>query len=346
MRCARCWRGCKRAQAWCKIRVGRLQSHLRRHLEKRKLILTTPTAIVPCQGLWPALLTPLDDQLNIDIPAFVRHSLSLLDAGCAGVTPFGTMGEGPSFSVAERMAAVDGLIAGGVPPGRILVSTSCAAIPDAVALTCHAVQAGAFGVLLLPPFFLKGVPDQGVVDAYSQIIDQVADPRLRVVLYHIPQISGVALSHGVVNALVKRYPQTIIGIKDSGCQRAASLEFAAAFMPPLQVWVGNEPDLQVMAARGSVGAVSGVGNVLPRLLQRLVAQFDGPQAARDLARVKAFIDILGGYGMTAAFKGIMALVNNDPGWRRVRAPLVALTDPEFARLTVQWTAFAVDRSQD
>ncbi len=323
-------------------------------MKKRKLILTTSTAIVPYQGLWPALLTPLDAKLNIDIAAFVRHSLALLNAGCAGVTPFGTTGEGPSFSVAERMAAVDGLVAGGVPAERILVSTSCAAIPDAVALTRHAVQAGAYGVLLLPPFFLKGVPDQGIVDAYSQIIDPVADPRLRVVLYHIPQISGVALSHWVVKTLLARYPQTIIGIKDSGCQRAASLDFAAAFMPPLQVWVGNEPDLQVMAARGSVGAVSGVGNVLPRLLQRLVAPLDGAQASqpatwqaeRDLARVKAFIDILNGYGMTAAFKGIMALLNNDAGWRRVRAPLVALTDAEFARLKTEWAAFGLDRSED
>ena len=110
--------------------------------------MTTPA--VPYQGLWPALLTPLDAKLNIDFIAFVRHSRGLLDAGCAGVTPFGTTGEGPSFSVAERMAAIDGLIEGGVPAERILVSTSCAAIPDAVALTCHAVQAGAYGVLPRP----------------------------------------------------------------------------------------------------------------------------------------------------------------------------------------------------
>ncbi len=158
---------------------------------------------IPYQGIWPALLTPLTAELAIDIPAFARHACSLLAAGCTGVTPFGTTGEGPSFSVAERIAAVDGLIAGGVPAGRILVSTSCAALPDVVALTRHAVQAGAFGCLMLPPFFLKGVPDQGVIDAYRWVIDQVADPRLRIVLYHIPQVSGVALSHTVVETLCR-----------------------------------------------------------------------------------------------------------------------------------------------
>ena len=303
--------------------------------------------LVPYQGIWPALLTPLDANLDINIPVFAKHSRSLLDAGCMGVTPFGTTGEGPSFSVAERIAAVDGLIAGGVPAGRILLSTSSAALPDAVALTRHAVQAGAFGVLLLPPFFLKGVPDQGIIDFYSQVISKVADERLRIVLYHIPQVSGVALSHHVVETLVQRYPQTIIGIKDSGCQRDVSLAFAKAFMPPLQVWVGNEPDLQTLARQGAVGAVSGVGNVMPRLLQRLVGEFDGPNAARDQARVKAFIEILvDGWGMTAAFKGIMAILSGEPGWRRVRAPLVALDEAQMARLTALMTVYGLDRSRD
>lgn len=307
----------------------------------------TSTSQVPYSGIWPALLTPLDAQLNIDVPSFARHACSLIAAGCTGVTPFGTTGEGPSFTVAERRAAVDGLIAGGVPAGRILVSTSCAALPDVVELTRHAVQVGTFGCLMLPPFFLKGVPDQGIIDAYRWVIGKVADPRLRIVLYHIPQVSGVGLSHHVVQTLKRLYPDTIIGIKDSGCQRADSLAFAKAFMPPMQVWVGNEPDIQVMAAQGTRGAVSGVANVLPLLLNRLVNQPQGSGAARDLQRVKDFIDILlNGYGMTAAFKGIMALLNGDAGWLRVRPPLVALDDAEFERLKLQVAAFALDRNQD
>jgi 4-hydroxy-tetrahydrodipicolinate synthase len=303
---------------------------------------TSTTAPIPYSGIWPALLTPLDAKLNIDIPAFAAHSKALLDAGCTGVTPFGTTGEGPSFTVAERKAALEGLVAGGVPAERILASTSCAALPDAVALTKHAVELGTHRCLLLPPFFLKGVPDQGIIDAYRHVIDSVADSRLRIVLYHIPQVSGVPLSHHVVGTLLKLYPQTLIGIKDSGCQRDASLAYAKAFMPPLQVWVGNEPDLQALAGQGATGAVSGVANVLPRLVQRLVAQAGGPNAAADQERVLAFLKILGGYGLTAAFKGIMALLSNHPGWKRVRAPLVALDDAEYERLAAQLRAFRLD----
>jgi 4-hydroxy-tetrahydrodipicolinate synthase len=298
------------------------------------------------QGIWPALLTPLDAALDIDHAAFAAHTKALLAAGCVGATPFGTTGEGPSFSVDERRTALDSLLAAGVPASRLLVSTSCAALPDVLALTRHAVRAGAAGCLLMPPFFLKGVPDAGVADFYRRVIDGVADAKLRVVLYHIPQVSGVALAPAVVQALIEQYPGTIVGIKDSGCDRAQSLRFAAAFMPPLQVWVGNEPDLQVLAARGSRGAVSGVANIMPRLVQRLIVQPDGPGAAADLQRVLALLDILPGYGLTAAFKAVMAMLTGQPGWRRVRAPLVALDDASSAKLEAQMRVYAIDPLRD
>ena len=309
--------------------------------------MTEPTAeSVPYAGLWPALLTPLDAALDIDIPTFAAHACALLAAGCSGVTPFGTTGEGPSFSVAERQAAVDGLIAGGVPAARILVSTSCAALPDTVALTRHAVQAGTRACLVLPPFFLKGVPEAGIVDYYTQLIQRVADARLRIVLYHIPQVSGVGLSLDVIATLLQRFPGTVIGLKDSGCQREASLAYAQAFMPPLQVWVGNEPDLQTLALRGALGAVSGVGNISPHLVQRLIQGPASASAAADQQQVLDLLAILTGYGLTAAFKSTMALLTGQAGWRRVRAPLVALDEAQHQRIVAQWQAFGLQRLAD
>ena len=292
------------------------------------------------RGLWPALLTPLDEWLNIDTPVFAAHALALLDAGCVGVTPFGTTGEGPSFSVGERLLAIDALVAAGVPAQRLLVSTSCAALPDVIELTRHAVGLGACGCMMLPPFFLKDVPDQGVIDAYRSVIDAVADPRLRIVLYHIPQISGVALSPVVIRTLMTMYPDTIVGLKDSGGDRAASLAFAAEFMPPLQVWVGNEPDVPAIAAQGALGSVSGIANILPHLVQRLVDDFRGPQAGLDLQRVTVLLDMLRSYGLTSALKAVLAIQHQQRSWLRVRPPLLALSDDQFERLAHQWRAFA------
>ena len=117
---------------------------------------------VPFSGAWPALLTPLDAQLAIDHGRLASHAKALLLAGCGGVTLFGTTGEGPSFSLAERQEALQQMIARGVPAERIIVSTSCAALPETLALTQHAVKSGVHGCLMLPPFFLKGVSDAGI----------------------------------------------------------------------------------------------------------------------------------------------------------------------------------------
>ena len=292
----------------------------------------------PMQGLWPAMVTPLDGALSIDHARFAAHAHELLDAGCAGVTPFGTTGEGPSFSVDERQRALDALVDSGVAPQRIVASTSAAALPDAVALTLHAVGRGVRACLLMPPFFLKGVPDAGIVDFYDQLIGRVADDRLRVVLYHIPQVSGVALSEGVITSLLQRHGPHIVGIKDSGGQSDTSLGFARAFMPPLQVWVGHEPDLQVLTSRGARGAISGLGNVAPRLVQRLLAGPDAPEAAADLQRVQQVLALLNADGLTASYKAVLAARSGHAGWRRVRAPLVALDDAQAARLAAAWAA--------
>lgn len=300
----------------------------------------------PLPGIWPALLTPLDATLGIDHDRFAAHARALLAAGCGGVTPFGTTGEGPSFSVAERIAAVDALVAGGVPGANILVSTSCAALPDTLALTRHALQIGAWGVLMLPPFFLKGVSDQGIVDAYAWVIDGAADPRLRVMLYHIPQVAGLGLSPAVIDELRRRYPQAIVGIKDSAGDRAHALALADAFMPGITVHVGHEPDLPALGRRGSTGAVSGLANFMPRTVRRLVLQPDDPATPAALARVERLLGVLGGYALIPALKGILAAAGGHAGWLRVRPPLVALDEPGFAALRAALAPLGLDPAHD
>lgn len=301
--------------------------------------MTLLSAALPHTGVWPAMLTPLRADGSIDTARLAAHARRLLTAGCSGVTLFGTTGEGPSFSVAERMDALQALIDQGLPARHILVHTSCAALPDTVALTRHATTRGVHGCLVLPPFFFKGVSDDGVVHAYRAVFDACLDLPLRVVLYHIPQVAGVGLSPAVIAELLSAYPNRIIGLKDSGCQREASVAYAQAFMPPMQVWVGNELDVPALAALGTQGAVSGVANMLPALVGRLVTGRDPVVVAADLDRVSRFLSLVGGYTMIPAFKGIMALIDNDPGWLPVRAPLRALSSDEFARLRAQWAAF-------
>lgn len=306
----------------------------------------TSTKSLAFRGIWPALLTPLHADLSIDHAKFAAHCKSLIASGCPGVTAFGTTGEGPSFSLAERKEAIDQLIKNGIPAGQIMVSTSCAALPETLELTRHAVNAGVHGCLMLPPFFLKGVSDQGVIDCYRYVIDGLADDRLKLYLYHIPQVTGVGLSHHVISTLKNMYPATILGIKDSACSTEHSVGLANAFMKDLTVYVGFEPDLPEMGRRGSTGAISGLANFMPRVVKRLVTQPDAATTPAERERIIKLLGLLEGYSLMPALKGIMAMLSGDPAWLRVRAPLVALTADEFKALEKSITAFGIDTKSD
>ena len=308
------------------------------------------TAKVAFTGIWPALLTPLNADLSIDHSRLAAHCKKLLASGCKGVTPFGTTGEGPSFSIAERKHTLDQLIKNGVPAAKIMVSTSCAALPETLALTRHAVNSGIHGCLMLPPFFIKGASDEGIIDCYRYVLDGMADAglldKLRLYLYHIPQVSGVGLSHHVISLLKKMYPETILGIKDSQCDTAHSVALADAFMKELTVYVGYEPDLPEMGRRGSTGAISGLANFMPRLVGRLVMQPDAPSTSGERDRVVKLLGLLDGYSLVPALKGVMAALSGEEAWLRVRPPLVALTPDQFEALVQTVRAFGIDSQSD
>ena len=292
------------------------------------------------------MLTPLDAQLNIDHPKLAAHAQSLIGAGCGGVTIFGTTGEGPSFSLQERKQALEQLIAHGVPAERIMVSTSCAAVTETLELTRHAVDLGVHGCLVLPPFFFKGISDEGILNGYVQIIEGVNRKDWRLYLYHIPQVIGVNLSHGVIAELLKRYPGIIAGIKDSSCDRTHSVALAQAFMPPLTVYVGFEPDLPTLGPLGSTGAISGLANFMPRTVHRMVLESAAPGTAHDAQRVQTLLDLLKPHSLMPALKSVMATLQDDPSWLRVRAPLVAMTPEAHASFAQQVQQFGIDRTRE
>lgn len=298
------------------------------------------------QGIWPALLTPLDAQLNIDHAKLAAHALSLISAGCGGVTIFGTTGEGPSFSLQERKEALKQMIAHGVPAERIIVSTSCAALVETLELTRHAVDLGVHGCLVLPPFFFKGISDEGILNGYVQIIEGVNRSDWRLYLYHIPQVIGVDLPHGVIAQLLARYPGIIAGIKDSSCNQAHSVALAKAFMPPITVYVGFEPDLTTMGPLGSTGAISGLANFLPRVVHRMVLESTAPGTAHDAQRIQAILDLLQPHALMPALKSVMATLHQDPSWLRVRAPLVAMTPEAHAAFAQAVRQFNIDTTRE
>lgn len=278
-----------------------------------------------------AVPTPLDDGLNPDIGRLQEHCSALLAAGCDGIALFGTSGEGPSFTVDERIAALEALLTGGLDPARVIVGTGCAALPDTVRLTRHAAAAGCAGQLIVPPFFFGQPTDDGVFAAYAQILEHCAAERPRVLLYHIPGVSGVALGIETIEKLAGAFPELVVGVKDS----SGHWDYTARLIARrglLEVFVGNEPDIARALAAGGAGTICGLANVVPGLLRRLCDDPAGPDGGRLSAAVTALASGFDRRPVIPALKAMMAAATGDAAWNRLRPPLTALGQDDIREL--------------
>ena len=217
----------------------------------------------PVHGLWCATLTPLDASGGVDHGMLVTHAKSLLAHGVDGVAPFGTTGEGQSFSLAERRAGVDALLGAGIPPQRVVAATGCAALPETIALTRHGVEAGCTACLVLPPFFWKDASDDGLLPGTRRLIEAVGDARLRIFLYHIPQVSGTPLSVDLVARLAAAFPGIVAGVKDSAGDWSQHAGAARGACRNSRSWSATNRTCRGCLRAGGAGTICGVANVFP-----------------------------------------------------------------------------------
>ena len=166
------------------------------------------------RGVLAPVLTPFQANLEPDAKSFIAHCRWLVDHN-AGLAIFGTNSEAASISVGERLALTDALLEAGIPAAKLMPGTGACALPDAVELARHASKSGAAGLLVLPPFFYKGVSDDGVFAYYAEIIERVGGGCAPIYLYHIPQFSYAPITLNLIERLIKRYPTVVVGAKDS-----------------------------------------------------------------------------------------------------------------------------------
>ena len=276
----------------------------------------------PVRGLWCAMLTPLDRDGAVDHGRFADHARRLLAKGVDGVAPFGTTGEGQSFGIGERAAGLSALLAAGIPADRLVAATGCTALTETIALTRLGVQTGCAACLVLPPFFFKDVSDDGLFAWYARLIEAVGDPRLRVLLYHIPQVTGVPLSVDLVARLDAAFPGIIAGVKDSSGDWTNTAALLAR-VPKLAILVGHEPHLPRALRAGGAGTICGVANVYPAFVRAL---FSPTVTPADEERIATFIDVAFRQPFLPAFKAIVAAQTRDPAWHALCPPQVALDE--------------------
>jgi 4-hydroxy-tetrahydrodipicolinate synthase len=275
------------------------------------------------QGVLAPVLTPFDRDLIPDAPRFARFCRSLLEEGCSALAPFGTTSEANSLSLDERERLLDALLEAGIPPSRLVPGTGCTAVTDTARLTRKAARAGCAGVLMLPPFYYKNVSAEGLYRSFAQAIDRAAEPRVRVYLYHIPQVSQVPIPLGVIERLLEAYPGVVVGIKDSSGDFANTRAMLRAF-PGFEVFVGSEKFLLANLREGGAGCITATANVNAAAIARAFRERT-EERQREIDRVRERFDKL---PLIAALKEAVALRTGDDSWRAVRPPLVELTAEE------------------
>jgi 4-hydroxy-tetrahydrodipicolinate synthase len=262
------------------------------------------------RGIVAPALTPFDARYEIDVPRFVAHCRALLDQGCVALAPFGTTSEANSLGIDERERLLEALLEAGIAPEKLIPGVGCCSLPDTVRLAKHASRCA--GVLTLPPFYYKNVSEEGLYRYFAQLIDRTG---AKLFLYHIPQFTQVPLPLPLVQRLQAKYPDNVIGAKDSGGNFDYTRELLKA-LPQLMVFSASEKFLSANLALGGAGCITATANVNAAMLAK-VARNPTPEGQAEVDAVRARHEAL---PLIPALKATLA--KKDPAWRTVRPPLV------------------------
>ena len=295
------------------------------------------------KGVLSPVVTPFTRDLAPDADRFVRHCKWLLSHGCSGLAVFGTNSEANSLSVDERVMLLEALVEAGVPASKLMPGTGCSALSDSVVLTAHAVKLGCAGVLMLPPFYYKGVSDEGLFRNFSEVVQRVADDRLQLYLYHIPPVSSVPISLGLIERLLKAHPKSIAGIKDSSGDWNNTKAVLDAFAKSgFDVFAGSETFLLDNMRHGGVGCITATGNVNPAAIDKVYRNWQSADADKLQAGITATRMAVQKVPMIPALKAIVAKFSDDPEWSTVRPPLIENTQAQLDGLFADLKALNFD----
>jgi 4-hydroxy-tetrahydrodipicolinate synthase len=277
------------------------------------------------EGVLSPVITPFGKDYAPDAKRFVAHCRWLLRSGCAGLAVFGTNSEANSMSVPEKRKLLEALVAGGVSPAQLMPGTGHCALSDSIELTRAAVQMGCAGVLMLPPFYYKGVSDEGLYRNFAEVIERVGDERLQLYLYHIPPVSQVGISLQLIERLLSKYPGIVAGVKDSSGDWSNTKAMLDAFAKgDFDVFAGSETFLLDNMRNGGKGCITATGNINPGAIANVYKNWRSADADKLQAGITATRKIVQKQPMIPALKSAVAHFGNDPQWKTCRPPLVEL----------------------
>lgn len=276
-------------------------------------------------GVIAAIATAVDERGAPDAARSAALARHLLDNGCDGLNVLGTTGEATSLSLAQRKAVMSAYAQAGLPMGRLMVGTGAAALADALELTRHAAQLGFAGALVLPPFYYKGVPDDGLFAFVAALVAGTAERPIPIYLYHFPANSGLPWSIVLIRRLRETFGTRIVGLKDSSGDMAYARE-AAAVAPDFAVFPSTEAALMEARSGTFAGCISATANLNADLCAR--AYRDGDSGA--LSAAVAIRQLFDGKPLVSGVKALLAHIHGDAAWARTLPPLVPFSAADRA----------------
>jgi len=270
----------------------------------------------PLRGVIAAIATAIDATGEPDCAQSLALARFLLDNGCDGLNVLGTTGEGTSLSLRQRRAVMNAYAASGLPLQRLLVGTGAAALDDAVTLTGHAAALGFAGALVLPPFYYKGVADDGLFATIEAIASATAAQPIPIYLYHFPAQSGLPWRVALIRRLLESFGERIAGLKDSSGDMDFANE-AAGLSPRFKVFPATEAALPQARAGRFAGCISATANLNADLCTRFYRSGDSAALAQAMAIRKLF----DGKPLVPGVKALLAHIHGAPQWVRVAPPL-------------------------
>jgi 4-hydroxy-tetrahydrodipicolinate synthase len=290
------------------------------------------------RGVIAAVATAVDARGEPDAARSVELARFLLDNGCDGLNVLGTTGEATSFSLEQRKRVMTAYRAAGLPLDRLMVGTGAAAVADAVALTRHAADLGFAGALVLPPFYYKGVADDGLVAYVEAVVAATVSNPIPIYLYHFPAQSGLPWHLTLIRRLRAAFGARIAGLKDS----SGDLPFAraaAALAPDFRVFPSTEAVLLEARAGAFAGCISATANVNPDLCARAFRSGD----AAALAAAVAIRKLFDGRALVPGVKSLLAHIHGDPDLARTNPPLAALPPSDQAAVVAGYESIRAAR---
>lgn len=277
-------------------------------------------------GVIAAIPTPVTKNGEPDTDRFLRHARWALANGCDALNVLGTTGEANSFSPRQRMRVMT-VAAAELDRRRLMVGTGTPDLGTTVELTRFAHQEGFAAALVLPPYYYKGVSDDGLFAWFETLVDETRQTPIPLYLYNFPQMTGLKFSPQLASRLSAAFPERIRGAKDSSGDLVYAAELAR--IEGFDVFPSNETALARAAAERYAGCISATASVTAPLVARLWAN---PSDGVLLGRADAARRTIAAQPLIPAVKYLTGLLHGDTAYETLLPPHLPLMDVQKAAL--------------